>query len=246
MNGVGSSPSALRSWRDAWRDFYLFLRDPTLPGRQIAFGREARAELIRLFALDAIAMTMIVVGFVAASALGTDLPKTTLLDGRSTSSLIVGAVLLAPLIEEMFFRSWLSARKIYLTAGMTLIGLVAMLIGARLSLGPLSHLQFGFLAIGWLVATIWLLVPRWRDQTLFAPVVRHFAKLFWTSSALFGLAHLVNYNDEVSALLILMVVPQFVLGTILGYARVTLGLWASITLHAMHNGLAVGLILALG
>ena len=212
----------------------------------MAFGREAWAELIRLFALDAIAMMAIVFGLFTLTELGADLPETNRLGDRSTSSLIVGAVILAPLIEEMLFRSWLSARKVYLTAALTVIGLVAMLIAARLSLGPLTPLQFGFLAAGWLAATAWLLAPRWRDQSLFAPVQRHFAKLFWTSSALFGLIHLFNYDDELSTLLLLMIAPQFIGGTILGYARVTLGLWASIMLHAMHNGLIAGLFLAFG
>ena len=38
--------------------------------------------------------------------------------------------------------------------------------------------------------------------------------------------------------------PQFVVGLMLGHLRVRYGLWASVLLHAMHNGLFVLLLLA--
>ena len=41
----------------------------------------------------------------------------------------------------------------------------------------------------------------------------------------------------------LPVLPQFVIGAILGYTRVTYGLWASILLHALHNGAFISLVL---
>ena len=40
-----------------------------------------------------------------------------------------------------------------------------------------------------------------------------------------------------------LVLPQFVIGAILGYTRVTYGLWASILLHALHNGAFISLVL---
>jgi len=37
-------------------------------------------------------------------------------------------------------------------------------------------------------------------------------------------------------------VPQLIVGLILGYARVTYGLWSDIALHMLHNGLLIGLV----
>ena len=40
-----------------------------------------------------------------------------------------------------------------------------------------------------------------------------------------------------------LVVPQFIAGTIFGYARVQYGFWAGVLLHVLHNGTALGLAL---
>ena len=58
---------------------------------------------------------------------------------------------------------------------------------------------------------------------------------------LFAAAHLGNYEGAALVLLPL-VVPQLLVGLILGYARVTYGLWSDILLHMLHNGLLIGLV----
>ena len=45
------------------------------------------------------------------------------------------------------------------------------------------------------------------------------------------------------AVLLPLVSPQLVVGSILGYVRVHYGLWASMMLHGLHNGAAVGAVL---
>lgn len=210
----------------------------------MSFGRDAWLAVLRLYALDVFALATIVLAYVLATAWGSELPEIDSFDGRSNASLVIGALVAAPVIEELIFRSWLSARKFYLAIGFSLVVLLAILVVVRLIVGPLMPLQLAILVGGWLAATLWLMIPRWRDRGIWTPIQRQFAPLFWISSALFGLIHLGNYEDEMSALLLMMVLPQFVCGTILGFARVTIGLWASMALHAMRNGVLIALVLA--
>ncbi|MEM8726982.1 MAG: CPBP family intramembrane glutamic endopeptidase, partial [Pseudomonadota bacterium] len=76
-------------------------------------------------------------------------------------------------------------------------------------------------------------VPSWFS--------RHFGWFFWVSTIAFALVHLANYQQGPLPLLLVLVIPQFVAGTIFGYARVHYGLWSSILLHALHNGAALAL-----
>jgi membrane protease YdiL (CAAX protease family) len=43
-----------------------------------------------------------------------------------------------------------------------------------------------------------------------------------------------------------LTLPQFFLALILGYLRVNHGLWASMTFHALHNCVFIGLVLVAG
>ena len=74
--------------------------------------------------------------------------------------------------------------------------------------------------------------------------MRWFAKafpvFFWLSVLSFALVHLANF-EEGGAVLFVLVLPQFVLGTMLGYVRTRVGLWAAIALHAAHNATALGI-----
>lgn len=243
MDGLGSSPTERHGLRATWRGYLDFLRDPKLPDRQIPFGRAAWAELLRLYALDVAAMAIIVLGFLLIWSTGVVLPKRIPTDD-DPATWFVSVVIMAPLFEELLFRSWLSGRKFHLMIGVAFAGLVTMLVATRLLLGPPTSPQFLFLIGGWLIATLWMLAPRRSDRSVWQPVQRYFAPLFWVSSALFALVHLIGYKEELGMVLIMMTIPQFVSGTILGYARVKLGLWSSMALHGMHNAMAVAIVLA--
>ena len=61
-------------------------------------------------------------------------------------------------------------------------------------------------------------------------------------SLLFASAHLSNYAQDASPVLLVLVVPQLIAGLIFGYARITYGLWSDMLLHMLHNGLLIGLV----
>ena len=54
---------------------------------------------------------------------------------------------------------------------------------------------------------------------------------------IFALAHIFNYELEANQYWMtpILVLPQMLLGLMLGYVRVKYGLWASILAHAMNN-----------
>lgn len=70
---------------------------------------------------------------------------------------------------------------------------------------------------------------------------RLFPGFFWLATLSFALVHLANFDEGSLAILLPLVLPQFILGTMLGYVRVRIGLWAAILLHAAHNATAVSL-----
>ena len=149
--------------------------------------------------------------------------------------IIVGA----PIAEELVFRSWLSGRPGHVTAA------VALLVGIALPIlsGPQGHpiLLLGSLAIAVVVAIgllAWL-----RKHPPFPWFSRHFAWFYAASTLLFALAHLTNYTQGAALILLPLVVPQLLVGLILGYARVTYGLWSDMLLHMLHNGLLISLVL---
>ena len=55
--------------------------------------------------------------------------------------------------------------------------------------------------------------------------------IFWLTVLMFGSL----------AILLPLVLPQFILGMLLGYVRVRIGLWSAILLHAAHNATALSI-----
>lgn len=67
----------------------------------------------------------------------------------------------------------------------------------------------------------------------------NFKWIFYTSAVLFALVHITNFESSTTVYLLtpLLVLPQLILGLLLGYIRVRLGLHWSMLLHACYNGI---------
>ena len=103
-------------------------------------------------------------------------------------------------------------------------------------------LLLSILVAGTLVAIYLLWRKRGRPPMPFFQ--RHFRWFYFGSALAFASVHLTNFTEGNALILLPLTLPQFLLGLILGYARVRFGLWASVLLHAAHNSLFVGLLLA--
>ena len=242
MTGEATSPvtgPASARWAPGeWRDLAAFLRRPVLPERVTGIRLAALGATLRLFALDLVLMALLIGLAALATAFGFQLPENAIdqldLGPLWLSIIVVGA----PIAEELAFRGWLSGRPGHVT------GLLAVLIGVAIPIvsGPQAHpvLVLGSMAIAVLVAVgllFWL-----RRRPPFRFFSRHFAWFYAASALLFASAHLANYSEGASPILLLLVVPQLIAGLIFGYARVTYGLWSDLLLHMLHNGLLIALV----
>lgn len=238
MTGEATSPAVARWLPAEWRAFGAFMRRPVLPQRVTGIRFAALAGTLKLFALDALLMAVLLGLVGLASAMGVKFPANAIDSLKLGPLLIALIVVFAPLVEELIFRSWLSGRPGHVTAAIAL----ALGVAIPIASGAQGHpvLLLGGVAIGSLVA-IGLLV--WmRGHPPLAFFGRHFTWFYAVASVLFALAHLTNYTQGEALILLPLVVPQLIVGLILGYARVTYGLWSDIMLHMLHNAVLIGLI----
>jgi len=209
-----------------------------LPERMTGIRPAAIARTLKLFALDLVLMALFLALIGLAAQLGFKAPQNAI-DKLHLGPLALAAIVVVlPMAEEMVFRSWLSGRPGHVTAA------IALLVGVAIPVisGPQGHpvLVLGSLAIAAVVAiglAVWL-----RKRASLPFFSHHFAWFYFASSLVFALAHLSNYSQIAVLSLLPLVVPQLLVGLILGYARVSYGLWSDMLLHMMHNGLLIGLV----
>lgn len=163
-----------------------------------------------------------------------------LLPTRMTWRLALLAVVFAPIYEELLLRAGLRRADYTLFFGPPLI-----LFGATrgdtwnqvaAGVGVVALLTYG-------LRRRWLLRHGPARIASARRFVRHYPLVFWTYAIAFALLHLGNYRLEGARtwLLLPMVVPQFLVGSIAGYLRLRDGLRSSWLLHLLNNAMAVGL-----
>ncbi|MEO1488392.1 MAG: CPBP family glutamic-type intramembrane protease [Pseudomonadota bacterium] len=182
---------------------------------------------------------MLTLAVIASTILltGVEIPDNTLNEMALTPSWIAVIVIGAPLTEELMFRSWLSGRPGHLIAGL-LIGASIVALPALTAATPGNDVYVSA-ALGAVLAICVFSLWRWRRSPPFKWFSRLFPVIFWLVALSFALIHLINYEAASLLVLLPLVIPQLIAGTLFGYARVQYGLWASIMLHALHNGSAV-------
>jgi membrane protease YdiL (CAAX protease family) len=221
------------------RAFFSFLRRPVLPERVTGVRISALGGTLRLFALDLAMMVMLVSVALAVWLLGVTLPSSVVGELKLGAGLLAVIVIVAPVGEELIFRSWLSGRPGHVAAAAVLVATLGYLLTADLQGRPLQLL--GVLAGGSMLALG--LAVGLRRRAPFAFFARNFAWFYFGSAAAFALVHLSNYSSGAAHVLLPLVLPQLGAALIFGYARVSYGLWSNILLHMMHNGLLIGLVL---
>jgi membrane protease YdiL (CAAX protease family) len=244
MTGQATSLGLARLAPGEWRSLAAFVRRPVLPDRPTGPRPAAFGALLQLLVLDLLLMALLIGGMAGLTALGVRLPGHLLDELELGLPLIALIVIGAPLGEELVFRGWLSGRPGHVGAALALLT-VAMLAGAVLLLLPGLGGDLALVAllvIGIIAAPV--LLWRKRGRPPMGWFARHFRWFYLLSTVAFAGVHLANFTEGAAALLLPLVLPQFLLGLILGYVRVTLGLWANVLMHAVHNSLFIGLVLA--
>ncbi|MEO0591649.1 MAG: CPBP family glutamic-type intramembrane protease [Pseudomonadota bacterium] len=229
-----------------WGRFGGFLRRPHMPDVR---GREpGKARAVgRMLALDMVVMVALLTLFGLASALGFEPPDNVNNALGLSLGAIVLVVVIAPVLEELIFRSWLTGRPAVMAAiAVCVVGFGVVPYGVS-QIDPERTIPL-LLAIGPLVAMVAAPLAAYTLLSHPAPrlFIAGFPVFFWLSTLGFALVHLANYTDASWAMLgilLPLVLPQFALGTMLGYLRVHYGLGAAFALHASHNALLFGLAL---
>ena len=150
------------------------------------------------------------------------------------------AVVLAPIMEEAVFR--LPMKYSYVRIGIAIgiaLTILTTMVESELMAGAITALVL-------LSVFLFQFINERQDNALNAQLeplwVNHFYIPFWFFTIAFALLHLTNFGAAFPLYLApFLVLPQFVLGIIIGYIRTGYGFIYAVLFHAVHNGILVGL-----
>ena len=220
--------------RERIADVARFAVRPTYAAPPMAWGQAAALALLLVFALG-LALDWLVAALTEAwDARASFLPEP-LVTKTTLAQDVIEFLVLAPVLEELAFRGWLTGRIAALR--FALYGFAAMLMfGASLVVPGDYALPAAWCGAGIAFAGLihWGLTHR-RDTAVPAWFTRHFAGFVWGSTAVFGLIHLGNYTPIQHPLGLLIVLPHTIGGLLLAYVRTRLGLGAAMAHHAAYN-----------
>jgi len=225
---------------------FAYLRRPYFPAGKDRVGEAQLKHLIQLLFFS-LAMMIVLSGFVGAiiTNVAGELPENAnaAAGQESPAVLLFYGVILAPIVEEVIFRSWLGGRRACVLGLPILISLFAVAAAVIADVSPMVTFA---IAAGLSVLVLALA----RQLNALPPAAqkdarwRLFPIAFYGSTVLFALLHLSNYQDGLSSpIMLLAVLPQALVGLILGYVRMRFGLVQAIIFHALYNFVLIGIFL---
>lgn len=140
-------------------------------------------------------------------------------------------ILIAPVLEELFFRGWLTGRKRALWLFACAVAAAVLLYVSTFGLNVLVVAGL-FVLIALAAPAGWFLLrkqaepPRWFAKA--------FPAIFYLTVLGFAAMHLSNYSNW-SLIMLPLVLPQLWIGLMLGYIRMRIGLPGSILAHMLSN-----------
>ncbi|MDP5103793.1 MAG: CPBP family glutamic-type intramembrane protease [Erythrobacter sp.] len=229
-------PLVLRAMtlRERVADIGRFALLPDYRAHPLGWGRAAALALLAVFAFDVAFDTLIAELVAAWDAKAGFLPEPIEFNTTLAEDLF-SFLLLAPVMEELVFRGWLTGRIAALRFALHGFAAMGLMTAALYMPGPY---QTAVSLAG--VAAVFAGLIQWsrtrdRDTDVPAWFTRHFHWVVWGSSLVFGLIHLGNYEPLTHPLGLLVVLPQTVGGLLLAYTRTRLGLGAAMAHHAAFN-----------
>jgi len=193
-----------------WKDFLSFAKNPRLDPLSETFWEQPQRVFPYLLAIDFLLMIPLM-GIMSMTGIeDTDHELTQLLD--NPLALFGMAVILAPILEELFFRFPIGR---FWNIPTRFFGIPTRFFGGAVDEYP---------KVNW-----------WSSN---------FKIIFWIFTIVFAAVHFSNFASTVSIYLApILVLPQLVLGVMLGYIRVGWGTRYSMLFHGIHNAIPLSLML---
>ncbi|WP_298918839.1 CPBP family intramembrane glutamic endopeptidase [uncultured Algimonas sp.] len=223
-----------------------YVRRPYFPAGRDPVGEEALRHLTQLLFLSLAVMLLVssMVGAVVSGVLG-DVPENIndTVGRENPAQLLFYGVILAPIVEELLFRSWLGGRRACIIGLPVLLSFYAVSMAVAVGIPAMTALAMA----GGLSALIYGVARRFLRLSVSeqkAARWRLFPAAFYGSAMLFGLLHLTNFDGGLSSpVMLIAVLPQALVGLVLGYVRMRFGLFAAMIFHALYNLVLIGLFL---
>ena len=163
-------------------------------------------------------------------------------DSVGFASLFALAVIGAPVIEELIFRFPLK-NKIVLS--FLLIGLDAIIVSIFCQAFGWRQLAIVLPVVTTVLSIALIFFFKALQDDWYQVLDDWYPYIFFFVAGMFGFIHIYNYGEGGFEwwMTPFIVIPQFVLGLILGFIRLRIGLWACILMHAMNNAIPMSLLL---
>ena len=157
---------------------------------------------------------------------------------ENSSAYIRQALIIAPIAEELLFRSWLRSPTgiFYWLPGITLSLAALVALGSEAINETQATVVLSLLAIVTVLYITRYYAAKRTPGALELAARSIFPRVFWASAIFFALLHLLNYSLEgFNPVFVLLVVPQLIVGLTLGYVRMKYGLAHAILFHSAYN-----------
>jgi len=163
-------------------------------------------------------------------------------NNESVKTLLIKAVLLGPFVEEVLFRLLLKPKLKNLISFSVIVLLLLGYLFARE-----KYLVFSVVAP---IEILVLVLLYKRKNYLFKlqrKFIKYFPYIFYFFMLSFGILHIsnftfTNFNFWIVLISPLLVAPQIVLGSILGFIRMRFGFFYSVLFHIIINGIGVSFL----
>lgn len=214
-----------------------YISRPYLFKNKEKWSREVIFTLGRLLAIKLVlVVTVYVITTFALDVFGIEKPdrKQSVFE-QLTIGRILLLVLLAPFIEELFFRSWLRNKWAVLYF-LPVFFLLSLFLLSQTFLFEINSSILKILAVFTIIyiALIYRTRSKFRNDDKFVKSIFPFA--FWGSITIFALMHIGNYaSSQMGFFAFLLVMPQFISGIFYAYVCGRFGFFAAFGCHAFWN-----------
>lgn len=228
-----------------YRDFWQFLKKPTYAPQVYSFSLKLAFQLfLGFFLIRFLTVFLEVYGFrpFILHFAGHELAKQQI-DG-DTTSLIIGALISAPLFEELAYRWGLRFSPLRTAVSIGLVVFYWLPYGGTYSTSilrvlnqPGFYLMVGMGLLAGLTAYALFKIP-YLESLIRQKWSRNFGWVYYISAMLFGLMHIFNVAGldlTVLSLAPIITFQQITLGFFNGYVRMRYGFAQAIAQHALFN-----------